>query len=578
MEEDVRAVVLGWQKSDKASVINSILGGEVASDKHFVKSVRNDGEANGRRITLINTPCWWENFGLQDSPEVVKQELVCSVFQCPPGPHVFLLVINLSLPFTEENRLSIEKHFSLFGEGIWRHTIVLFTRAHSLKDKYSDQPMKNPDLQKIIQRCGDKYHIFDFKNKSEGVKELLIKINDVVAENNGQHFETHDDMLLEMKSQRKKNEESAEARQKELQDKRDLLKEIEEAVAPLYKLRIVLLGWILSGKSATANTIFNNKCDVEKSQTGTYYSGDVNGRKITVLDTPSWWKYFSSKFNPKCSQATTTLESMSQSQHMRFPHALILTIPIDTSFKDEQKRIIKDRMAILGEDVWRHTIVLFTWGDRFPDISIEQHIESEGEALQWLIQKCRNRYHVFDNTDKSRSQVTELLQKIDEMVAENSLFSLENQSAVRVSDTQHDEEKTLNTDHQLLKLMYQEMKNRREEIRTKLEELGITLDIADKWSIGQPPDLSNDDELKEKMRREVSRWEAIIMDGMVNILNPEASYGETNLMVMNWLQKCEEYSTSKTSGYDTNSESRDLEDPQNPETSDNASKLQTMHS
>jgi len=260
-------------------------------------------------------------------------------------------------------------------------------------------------------------------------------------------------------------------------------------VAPLLKLRIVLLGWILSGRSATANTIFNNKCDVEKSQTGTYYSGDVNGRKITVLDTPSWWKYFTSKFNPKFSQATTTLESMRKSQHMRFPHALILTIPIDTSFKDEQKRIIKDRMAILGEDVWRHTIVLFTWGDRFPDISIEQRIESEGEALQWLIQKCRNRYHVFDNTDKSPAQVTELLQKIDEMAAQNILFSLENQSAVHVSDTQHDEEEiSLNTD-QFLKLMYQEMKNRRKKIIMKIEELGMDFrgDIADDRSIGERP-------------------------------------------------------------------------------------------
>lgn len=223
---EVRAVVLGMKKSDKASVINSVLGGEVASDKHFVKSVRNDGEAIGRKITLINTPCWWENFGLQDSPDVVKQELVCSVFKCLPGPHVFLLVINLSLPFTEVNRLSIEKHFSLFGERIWKHTIVLFTRADSLKDKYIDQRMKNPDLQKIIQRCGDKYHIYDFQNKSAGVNELLFKINDVVAENNGKHFETHDDMLLEIKRKRNENEERAEARQKTLQDKINLLKEM----------------------------------------------------------------------------------------------------------------------------------------------------------------------------------------------------------------------------------------------------------------------------------------------------------------------------------------------------------------
>jgi len=36
----------------------------------------------------------------------------------------------------------------------------------------------------------------------------------------------------------------------------------------------------------------------------------------------------------------------------------------------------------------------------------------------------------------------------------------------------------------------------------------------------------DDDELKEKIRRELTRWEAIIMDRMMSFLNPEASYGE----------------------------------------------------
>ncbi|XP_048029620.1 uncharacterized protein LOC125257189 isoform X3 [Megalobrama amblycephala] len=36
--------------------------------------------------------------------------------------------------------------------------------------------------------------------------------------------------------------------------------------------------------------------------------------------------------------------------------------------------------------------------------------------------------------------------------------------------------------------------------------------------------VSGDDKLTEKIRREVRRWEAIIMDGMLNIQNPEASY------------------------------------------------------
>ncbi|XP_051767624.1 GTPase IMAP family member 8-like [Ctenopharyngodon idella] len=618
MDQGLRAVVLGWQKSDKASVINRLLGGEVASDKHFVKSVRKDGDVIGRKITLINTPCWWQIFSLKDSPEVVKQELVCSVFLCPPGPHVFLLVINLSLPFTEENRLSIEKHLSLFGERIWRHTIVLFTRADSLKDRNIEQHIKNQgeELQEIIQRCGERYHIFENENKSAGVQELLDKIDDVVATNSGKHFETHDDMLLEIKRKRDENE----ARQKMLQDKRDLLKEIE-AVAPLSETRIVLLGWTLSGKSSTIHTIFNKeKVKTEGTEKCPKYSNEVNDRKITVLDTPGWWKYFSPKFNPKFAQAAI-LESISQSQHMQFPHAIILVIPVDTSFQTEQKCIIEEYMAILGEDVWRHTIVLFTWGDRIPDISVEQHIESEGDALQWLIEKCRNRYHVFDNSDKeNRDQVTELLQKIDEMVAENSLFrfniqkysdpekslqrtehtrkrkrkqknkqgimknpdnvqaqirellqkidemaakispfGLNTQCAaevnVRVSDAQQDEEISLNADN-VAELINQELNKRCNEMKKKIklkllgmnfsayrdEESDAGIEVKSNRSMIDTPDLSADEKLKELLRREGSRFEAIIMDGLFNILqNPDENVRQSsNEKVMMWLQQSEE--------------------------------------
>lgn len=66
-------------------------------------------------------------------------------------------------------------------------------------------------------------------------------------------------------------------------------------------------------------------------------------------------------------------------------------------------------------------MVLFTCGDYLGEKTIEQHIESEGDALKWLIERCRNRYHVFNNKDKSdSSQVTLLLEKIDEMVWHNN--------------------------------------------------------------------------------------------------------------------------------------------------------------
>lgn len=44
--------------------------------------------------------------------------------------------------------------------------------------------------------------------------------------------------------------------------------------------------------------------------------------------------------------------------------------------------------------------------------------------------------------------------------------------------------------------------------------------------------VSDNDKLKEKIRREVRRWDVIILDGMLNVLNPEASYGELLLIYM----------------------------------------------
>ncbi|XP_030255680.1 GTPase IMAP family member 9-like [Sparus aurata] len=79
-------------------------------------------------------------------------------------------------------------------------------------------------------------------------------------------------------------------------------------------------------------------------------------------------------------------------------------------------------MRLLGQRVWRHVIVLFTFGDTLGDKTIEQHIESEGKPLRWLIEKCGNRYHVLNNMSTDDYQVIELLEKMEEMVAGNSSF------------------------------------------------------------------------------------------------------------------------------------------------------------
>ena len=102
------------------------------------------------------------------------------------------------------------------------------------------------------------------------------------------------------------------------------------------------------------------------------------------------------------------------------PHGFLLVVPANRPFTEEDRKATSKYMSIIGESVWRHTIVVFTRGDWLGDRSVEEYIESEGDNLRWLVEKCGNRYHVLScYGDVSSSQVSELLEKVDEMMVRN---------------------------------------------------------------------------------------------------------------------------------------------------------------
>uniref|UniRef100_A0A8D2ZVA5 AIG1-type G domain-containing protein n=1 Tax=Scophthalmus maximus TaxID=52904 RepID=A0A8D2ZVA5_SCOMX len=150
-------------------------------------------------------------------------------------------------------------------------------------------------------------------------------------------------------------------------------------------------------------------------------SGEVNGREVVIVDTPGWWKFFPAVFTPAAlkSEILSAVSRCSPS-----PNVILLAVPLDTAFTEEQRRVTEDNMRLLGKRAWRHVIVLFTNGDVLVRKTIEQHIESEGKPLRWLIEKCEKRYHVLDNKSTDDGQVTALLERMEEMVAGNSCFYL----------------------------------------------------------------------------------------------------------------------------------------------------------
>ncbi|XP_018550862.1 GTPase IMAP family member 4 isoform X2 [Lates calcarifer] len=157
---EVRLVVLGWRWPGKSLTANTILGRE---EFHLERAaefcVKRETEVQGRQVIVVDTPGW---FSTQDTPPSYKQELVRGASLTPPGPHAFLLVIPVGM-FTEVDRARITEHVSLFGERVWKHTIVVFTWAEVLRtisiERYIRREGK--DLQWVLEKCKRRYFVIN---------------------------------------------------------------------------------------------------------------------------------------------------------------------------------------------------------------------------------------------------------------------------------------------------------------------------------------------------------------------------------------------------------------------------------